>query len=105
MKQAEAVARSKKASKASLSDTPPKVITENVNIASQTGELKPPKDLLKLRETFPTAYQRWTKEEETELKRLYQNGFSFEEIGAELGRQVGGVKGRLAKLGIIDHWQ
>jgi hypothetical protein len=103
-KQADAAARSKKASKVPLSNTPSKVITENANIASQTGGPKPPRDLLKLRENHPTAYQRWTEEEETELKRLHQNGLSLEEIGAELGRQVGGVKGRLAKLGIINHW-
>ena len=96
-------------SKASIPDTCSKLSTETANISSGTGEeernTKPPRDLSKLRENHPTAYTRWSEEEETELKYLHQNEASFQEIAKKLGRQIGGIKSRLAKLGLIDHWE
>ncbi len=45
------------------------------------------------------AYAQWSKDEEEKLKSLHYSGNTTEEIAAALGRQNGGVRSRLKKLG------
>jgi ATP-dependent DNA helicase PIF1 len=47
------------------------------------------------------AYKKWTTEEETEVSVRYKRGESVKAIAAALGRQDGGIRARLVKLGLI----
>ena len=62
---------------------------------------KEPYDLNRIRETNPRAYRRWEPSEEEELKRLFEQGISIEEIATKLERQNGGITSRLVVLGLI----
>ena len=48
------------------------------------------------------AYKVWTNSEELELLNLYKKQSSIVEIAKRLNRQVGGIKSRLRKLGLIN---
>jgi len=54
------------------------------------------------RKHHPRAYERWSPEEEAQLRQLHEQGLEPKEMAAELGRQLGGVRSRLIKLGLID---
>ncbi|MBI4724338.1 MAG: AAA family ATPase [Rhodomicrobium sp.] len=47
------------------------------------------------------AYKKWTSEEEADVAARYKRGESVKAIAAALGRQDGGVRSRLVKLGLI----
>lgn len=53
-----------------------------------------------IRKTHANAYQKWTPEEEAKLKEHFASGKSMKEISKILGRQKGGVRSRLRKLGL-----
>ncbi len=52
-----------------------------------------------IRRRHPRAYAPWTPEEEAKLRDLHERGLKPKAIAQELGRQVGGVRSRLRKLG------
>ena len=56
----------------------------------------------KNRGKHPGSYRRWSEEEEAELRVLYRKDLSIAEIAALLDRQPGGIRSRLAKLGLSD---
>lgn len=43
---------------------------------------------------------KWSKEEVSRLKDLYQKGYSVKEIGKKLQRSKGGVRGKIYNLGL-----
>ncbi len=47
------------------------------------------------------AYKKWTAEEDADASARYNRGESVKGIAAALGRQEGGVRSRLVKLGLI----
>ncbi len=47
------------------------------------------------------AYKKWTAEEDAALSARYKQGESVKAIAAALGRQHGGVRSRLVKLGLV----
>lgn len=53
-------------------------------------------------EKFPNAYQPWTEHEELQLKNHFGAGRKIDEIAELLGRQPGGIRSRLKKLGLAD---
>ncbi len=55
----------------------------------------------KIRETHPSAYKKWTADEEAMLENLFNGGMSITEIAGMLGRMPGGIRSRLLKLGLI----
>ncbi len=61
-----------------------------------------PHPLTEIRGKYPTAYKKWTKEEEQKLIREYNNGKTTEELSRILGRQPGGIRSRLKKLKIVS---
>lgn len=63
---------------------------------------KTPSSIENIRKEHPNAYKAWGKQEELELINLYNSGKSIEEIAESLGRQYGGIKSRLKKLGLIS---
>ncbi len=48
------------------------------------------------------AYKKWTAQEDAEVSARYRRGESIKAIAAVLGRQDGGVRARLVKLGFIQ---
>jgi hypothetical protein len=54
-----------------------------------------------IRKFNKNAYQKWTPEEEAKLKKMFANGKTMKGMASELGRQEGGIKARLKKLGLI----
>ncbi|MDI6757081.1 MAG: RecQ family ATP-dependent DNA helicase, partial [Endomicrobiia bacterium] len=51
-----------------------------------------------IRKEYPTAYERWTKEEEQRLISEYNNGKTIKELSELSGRQTGGIISRLKKI-------
>ncbi len=47
------------------------------------------------------AYMKWTAEEDADISARYKRGESVKAIAAALGRQEGGIRSRLVKLGLI----
>lgn len=64
--------------------------------ASNAGKLE------KIREKHAQAYKKWTPEEEGEVIAAFKSGKSIKEISTQTGRQTGGIRARLIKLGLID---
>ncbi|MEI6280834.1 MAG: PIF1 family DEAD/DEAH box helicase [bacterium] len=62
----------------------------------ETGKLE------KIREKHQNAYRKWTKEEEGEVVLNFKNKKSIKEIAILSGRQVGGIRARLVKLGLLE---
>ena len=58
--------------------------------------------LEKIREKHQNAYKKWTSEEEAEVVSKYKTGKSVKDIAILTGRQVGGIRARLVKLGLIE---
>lgn len=54
-----------------------------------------------LREKHPQAYRPWTDEEEERLKKMFERGKQMKELCEKLGRQPGGIRSRLKKLGLV----
>ena len=48
----------------------------------------------------PRAYERWTPEEEADLRALHAAGRSVAEIAGELQRQPSAIRSRMGHLGI-----
>jgi len=51
-----------------------------------------------IKKQHPTAYAKWTNEEEQKLISEYNNGRTINELSKLLGRQPGGIRSRLRKL-------
>ena len=58
--------------------------------------------LEQIRLKHQNAYKKWSKEEEEELVAYFKGGKSIRNISALSGRQVGGIRSRLVKLGLIE---
>ncbi|MBI2630900.1 AAA family ATPase [Candidatus Nomurabacteria bacterium] len=66
------------------------------NIQKSIGRLE------KIREKHANAYRKWTAEEEGEIIAMWKSGRSVKNISALTGRQTGGIRSRLVKLGLIE---
>lgn len=55
-----------------------------------------------VREEHPNAYAPWEKKDEELLVFLLVQGRTVDEMGKMLGRQPGGIRSRLRKLGLVD---
>jgi DNA-directed RNA polymerase specialized sigma24 family protein len=53
-----------------------------------------------IRQDHAQAYVKWDEVQDEELGRLYRAGHSVEEIARLMERQPGGIRSRLAKLGL-----
>ncbi len=54
----------------------------------------------KVRKEHPNAFEPWTKEDEELLTSLFNDGKTVTELSKSFQRNVGGIKSRLAKLGL-----
>ena len=48
------------------------------------------------------AYKKWTAEEDADISARHKRGETVKAMAAALGRQEGGVRSRLVKLGLIS---
>ena len=55
-----------------------------------------------IQKTYPMAYAKWTPGEEVKLRKCFSSGKSLEEISKIMGREKGGIRSRLQKLGEIS---
>ena len=55
-----------------------------------------------INKTYPAAYKKWTEDEEKELLNAFSGGMAIKSIAKSLGRQTGGIRSRLKKLGKIE---
>jgi len=55
-----------------------------------------------IRESYPSAYKRWTADEEQQLITGFKSGKSINELSKQLGRKPGGIRSRLVHLGLLD---
>lgn len=55
-----------------------------------------------IRRRHRNAYERWSPEDDTRLLERYHHGASVTALCTEFGRNAGGIRARLAKLGIED---
>ncbi len=72
---------------------------KNVNSKQDSGSGASRLDQIRVKHA--NAYRKWTPEEEKELTAQFQSGKSIKNISASSGRQVGGIRSRLVKLGLI----
>ncbi len=70
--------------------------------ASSISEMSQEKPYAKIREIYPNAYKSWSKEQDVELKKLFEVDQSIKNLCTITGRQPGGVRSRLKKLGLIQ---
>jgi ATP-dependent DNA helicase RecQ len=57
--------------------------------------------LAEIQKAHPKTYRPWTTEEEEQLKALFDKGHAISHIAQTLGRQIGGIRSRLEKLGLV----
>lgn len=53
-----------------------------------------------IRKNHSRAYMPWTASDDERLKRRYREGASISQLVQEFGRQPGGIRSRLKKLGV-----
>lgn len=54
------------------------------------------------RESYPSAYKRWTAGEEDKLVAGFKAGRKISTLSIMLGRKIGGIRSRLVRLGLIE---
>ena len=59
-------------------------------------------DVEQIRQEYPSAYEKWTAEEDNELNRLNNMGLSVSELAERFGRQPSAIRSRLRKLSTDD---
>ena len=74
---------------------------EYVSENKLVSESSYPRRLEDLRSCYSQAYKPWTAEEEKQLTELFGKSKSVSEISKLTGRQSGGIRSRLRKLGLI----
>ena len=82
-------------------------IFETTDKASSDAIIKIPEKpvmenyISKQKQLYAKAYARWTEEEDSLLRSLFQNCMGLKEIAAKLERNVGAVRARLRKMGLL----
>ena len=54
-----------------------------------------------VRQTYPKAYERWTPDEDEQLKIKFRAGVSVSELATYFQRQPSAIRSRLRKLGLL----
>ncbi len=72
------------------------------SVAKEPTATDTPGKLEQIRTKHQNAYKKWTPEEEGELISAFKSGQSIKDIAIATGRQRGGIKSRLQKLGLIE---
>lgn len=59
-------------------------------------------DVEKIRQKYPRAYVKWSREEDEKLKNEYASGQQIGELAKKFQRQSGAIRSRLQKLGLME---
>lgn len=59
-------------------------------------------NLAEIRRMYPKAYERWTSEEDNQLKGKYLDGVSINELASFFERKPSAIRSRLAKLNLTS---
>lgn len=98
----------------SLAEDEVRVTEHSTSVANLRGQLSVdeapvgrsvrnrPSGIERARARHANAYRQWSDDEETRLKRLFEERLPVEEIAVQLARQPGAVYSRLVKLGLIE---
>ena len=63
-----------------------------------TSGMRKPDRQDEIRRRFPKAYERWSEEDDRELRRLHAQGWSDAQLGEHFGRKPSAIGSRLGKL-------
>jgi DNA-binding NarL/FixJ family response regulator len=77
---------------------------EALIIAGEAGTTRQQR-LRRIRAKHPRAYEKWSEEEDQQLRQLVQAGMKEKDIAAQLQRQLGAIRSRMEKLGLIEDVQ
>lgn len=55
-----------------------------------------------VRKTYSRAYETWSRGEDEQLSKRYQEGETINSLAIEFHRQPGGIRSRLKKLGLLE---
>ena len=69
--------------------------SSGVDAASNTGDGN---RMARIRTRFPRAYERWSSEEDDELRRLHEAGWDETDLADRFGRQPSAIRSRIEKL-------
>ncbi|MEG3849140.1 hypothetical protein QT971_17440 [Microcoleus sp. herbarium19] len=72
------------------------------NSAAQINADRPKTQNEKIRQKYPRAYVKWTREEEDNLKNEYASGREIGELAQRFQRQPAAIRLRLQKLGLME---
>ena len=70
--------------------------------AAQNNADRPKNQNEKIRQKYPRAYVKWSREEDEKLKNEYASGQQIGELAKRFQRQSGAIRSRLQKLGLMD---
>lgn len=59
-------------------------------------------DVQAIRQKFNQAYQPWTAQDDEHLRARFAEGAPISDLAEEMGRQPGGIRSRLRKLGLAE---
>jgi hypothetical protein len=59
-------------------------------------------NLDEIRRAYPKAYERWTSDEDEQLRTKYHEGVGIAELATFFQRQPSAIRSRLAKLGLLS---
>ena len=59
-------------------------------------------DIEEIRQKYPKAYMKWTKEEDDNLRNEYFKGKTIEELAMIFQRKPSAIRSRLQKLGLLN---
>ena len=58
-------------------------------------------DVAEIQQKYPRAYEKWTEEEDNQLRRLVDVGHTVREMASILQRKPGAIRSRMMKLSLI----
>jgi hypothetical protein len=80
-----------------------RVMTEGFQKALQFLGLKTKAyNLDEIKQTYPKAYERWTSDEDEQLKTKYHEGVNIAELATFFQRKPNAIRSRLTKFGLLS---
>ena len=74
---------------------------EEIHTIDKSNKQEKAYSVEEIRKTHNLAYAKWTLEADSELGLLYEQGWSIEQLMEHFGRNEGGIRSRLKKIGKI----
>jgi hypothetical protein len=77
-------------------------LEEASKIAEEAGPKAKAYSVEAIRSEYPRAYEKWDSSEEADLRANFDRGLGIQEIARLHGRQSGGIRSRLIRLGLLE---